>query len=387
MTKIENKKIILQVIPAMNMGGAEAGTLEISSYMKKKGWEVIVTSSGGSLVNKLDYHKIKHVKLPLNSKNPLIIFFNIFTLAWVIKKYKVKIVHVRSRAPAWSAYYACLMLRGVKLVSTIHGAYSAQNFFKKIYNSIMLKSSRIIAISRYVKSYLFQNYNFTRKKKENIVIIPRGVDSERFNPKNIDSKRLFFLTNHWQLPDGVPVILFPSRIAPFKGHKTLLKAIAILKKDPKIKFICLMVGSTKKNSNYESEINSLVEEHELFDYIKFTGPCSDMPAAYKISDIVVSPADKPEGFGRIIIESQAMERPVIASGHGGSLELIKNNFNGMLFKPKNEHDLADKLKHLLFLSKEEKKKIIKNARTWVNERYNIEKMYEANHKLYNSIIK
>ena len=148
-----------------------------------------------------------------------------------------------------------------------------------------------------------------------------------------------------------------------------------------------MVGSTKKNSNYESEINSLVEENELFDYIKFTGPCSDMPAAYKISDIVVSPADKPEGFGRIIIESQAMKRPVIASGHGGSLELIKNNFNGMLFKPKNERDLADKLKHLLSLSKEEKKKIIKNARTWVNERYNIEKMYEANHKLYNSIIK
>ena len=131
----------------------------------------------------------------------------------------------------------------------------------------------------------------------------------------------------------------------------------------------------------------MVEENELFDYIKFTGPCSDMPAAYKISDIVVSPADKPEGFGRIIIESQSMERPVIASGHGGSLELIKNNFNGLLFKPKNERDLADKLKHLLSLSKEEKKKIIKNARTWVNERYNIEKMYEANHKLYNSIIK
>ena len=387
MTKIENKKIILQVIPAMEMGGAEIGTVEISTYMKKKGWKVIITSSGGSLVNKLDYRKIKHIKLPLNSKNPLIIFFNIFKLAWIIKKYKVKIVHVRSRAPAWSAYYACSMIRGAKLVSTIHGAYSNQNIFKNFYNSVMLNSVKIIAISKYIKNYLLQNYNLTKKKRDKIVVIPRGVDPTKFSPQNIDSKRLFFLTNHWQLPDGVPVILFPSRIAPFKGHKTLLKAIAILKKDPKIKFICLMVGSTKKNSNYESEINSLVEEHELFDYIKFTGPCSDMPAAYKISDIVVSPADKPEGFGRIIIESQAMERPVIASGHGGSLELIKNNFNGMLFKPKNERDLADKLKHLLSLSKEEKKKIIKNARTWVNERYNIEKMYEANHKLYNSIIK
>ena len=145
MIKIENKKIILQVIPAMEWGGADIGTVEISTYMKKKGWKVIITSSGGALVNKLDYRKIKHVKLPLNSKNPLVIFFNIFRLTWVIKKYKVKIVHVRSRAPAWSVYYACSMLKGVKLVSTIHGAYNCQNIFKKIYNSVMLNSVKIIS--------------------------------------------------------------------------------------------------------------------------------------------------------------------------------------------------------------------------------------------------
>ncbi len=386
MIKIENKKIILQVIPAMDMGGAEIGTLEISSYMKKKGWNVIVTSSGGSLVEKLNFRKIKHIKLPLNSKNPLIIFFNIFTLAWIIKKYKVKIVHVRSRAPAWSAYYACSMFRGVKLVSTVHGAYNNQNIFKKIYNSIMLKSIKIIAISKYIKNYLLKNYKFTKKKKEKIVIIPRGVDPERFNQQNIDPKRLFFLTNHWQLPDGIPIILFPSRIAPFKGHKTLLKAITILKKK-KIKFICLIVGLAKKDSNYQTEINSFIEENDLYDYVKFTGSCNDMPAAYKISDIVVSPADKPEGFGRIIIESQSMERLVIASAHGGSLELIKNNYNGILFKPKNEQDLADKLKYLLCLSREKKEKIIKNASALVSEKYNIDKMYDANLKLYNSIIK
>jgi glycosyltransferase involved in cell wall biosynthesis len=387
MTKIENKKIILQVIPAMEMGGAEIGTVEISTYMKKKGWKVIITSSGGSLVNKLDYRKIKHIKLPLNSKNPLIIFFNIFKLAWIIKKYKVKIVHVRSRAPAWSAYYACSMIRGVKLVSTIHGAYSNQNIFKNFYNSVMLNSVKIIAISKYIKNYLLQNYNLTKKKRDKIVVIPRGVDPTKFSPQNIDSKRLFFLTNHWELPDGVPIILFPSRIAPFKGHKTLLKALAILKKETKIKFICLMVGLSKKNSNYDAEIKSFIDENDLSDYIKFTGACSDMPAAYKISDIVVSPADKPEGFGRIIIESQSMERPVIASAHGGSLELIKNNFSGILFKPKNERDLADKLKYLICLSREKKEKIIMNANALVSEKYDIEKMYDLNFKLYSSLIK
>jgi len=387
MTNIENKKIILQIIPSMEMGGAEMGTLEISRYMKKKGWNVIVASSGGSLVKKLTIKNILHIKLPLKSKNPLIIFFNIFRIAWVIKKNKIKIVHLRSRAPAWSAYYACSMFRGIKIVSTIHGAYSVQNFFKKIYNSIMLKPTFIIAISKYVKNYLLTNYKFSKRKKESIFIIPRGVDLERFDPKNVDSQRLFFLSNNWQLPDGIPIILFPSRIAPFKGHKTLLKAIAILKKDPKIPFICLMPGLVKKNSNYENELNSIIQDNELADYIRFPGPCFDMPAAYKISDIVVSAADKPEGFGRIIIESQSMERPVIASAHGGSLELIKNNYNGLLFKPKNEQDLADKIKYLLRLSQKEKKKIVKRAKEIVNKKYNIDNMCESNFKLYNSIVR
>ena len=386
MIKIENKKKILQVIPAMEMGGAEIGTVEISSYMKKKGWDVIVASSGGSLVKKLNLRDINHIKLPLNSKNPLIIFFNIFKIAWIIKKYKVKIVHVRSRAPAWSAYYACSMFRGIKLISTVHGAYDNQNIFKKIYNSIMLRSVKIIAISNYIKNYLLKNYKFSKKKMEKIVVIPRGVDLERFNTKNVNFKRLFFLSNLWDLPDGIPVILFPSRIAPFKGHKTLLKAISLLKKESEIKFICLMTGLPKKNSNYVSEINSIIEDNGLSEYVKFTGLCADMPAAYKISDIVVSPANKPEGFGRIIIESQSMNVPVIASAHGGSLELIKNNYNGLLFKPNNEHDLADKLKYLLFLSKNERDMIIKRANVLVRKKYNINKMCDLNFKLYNSII-
>ena len=193
MIKIENKKIILQVIPAMEMGGAEIGTVEISTYMKKKGWKVIITSSGGSLVNKLDYRKIKHIKLPLNSKNPLIIFFNIFKLAWIIKKYKVKIVHVRSRAPAWSAYYACSMIRGVKLVSTIHGAYSNQNIFKNFYNSVMLNSVKIIAISKYIKNYLLQNYNLTKKRETKSLLFLEEWIQQNLVRKILIQKDFFFL--------------------------------------------------------------------------------------------------------------------------------------------------------------------------------------------------
>ena len=196
MDDIQKKKIILQVIPAMDMGGAEVGTLEISNYMKKKGWNVIVTSSGGSLVEKLNFRKINHIKLPLNSKNPLIIFFNIFTLAWIIKKYKVKIVHVRSRAPAWSAYYACSMFRGVKLVSTVHGAYNNQNIFKKIYNSIMLKSTKIIAISKYIKNYLLKNYKFTKKKRKKLLLFLEEWTRKDLIHKTLIQKDFFFFQNN-----------------------------------------------------------------------------------------------------------------------------------------------------------------------------------------------
>ena len=383
---IDKKKIILQIVPSMDLGGAEVGTLEISSFMRKKSWKVIVASSGGNMVQKLILNGIIHIKLPLNSKNPLIMIANIFRLAWIIKKYKVKIVHARSRAPAWSSYYACLMFRGIKFVTTVHGAYKNQNFMKKFYNSIMFKSFKIVAISKYIKQYMIKNFKFSKKKLERIIIIPRGIDPEKFKPEKVKEKSIFNLSKDWELPDGIPIILFPSRIAPFKGHITLLKALSILKKDPKNKFFCIMAGSIKQNSNFDDELKSFIEEYKLENYVKFPGPCLNMPAAYKLCDIVVSPADKPEGFGRIIIEAHAMNRPVIASAHGGSLELIKDNYNGYLFTPTDEFDLANKIKHLLSLSKGEKKRITKTANILVKEHYNIYKMCDLNFKMYNSLI-
>ena len=384
---IETKKVILQIVPSMELGGAEAGTLEVSRFMKKMGWKVIVASSGGSLVRNLILENIIHVKLPLNSKNPLIIIINIFRLAWIIKKYKVKIVHARSRAPAWSSYYACCMCRGIKFVTTVHGAYKNQNFIKKFYNSIMLKSHKIIAISKYIKQYIIKNFKFSRKKLKKIIIIPRGIDPEKFKSEKVPEKRIFNLSRDWDLPDGIPIIFFPSRIAPFKGHKTLLKALSILIKDPKNKFVCVIAGLTKKNSNFMEELLLFIDQNKLADYIKFSGQCTNMPAAYKLCDIVVSPADKPEGFGRIIIEAQAMNRLVIASAHGGSLELIKHNYNGFLFKPMDEYDLANKIKHLFLLSEDKKQRIINNANTLVKENYNLNKMCDSNFRLYNSMIR
>jgi len=383
---IEKKKIILQVVPSLDMGGAEEGTVEIALFMKKMGWKTIVASSSGSLVKKLLLNDIKHIELPLKTKNPLIIFYNIFLLIWVIKKKNIKIVHARSRAPAWSAFIACKMLRGIKFITTVHGAYQNQNVLKRFYNSIMTKGYKTIAISKYIKKYLINNFKFTKKKKENIVVIPRGVALDKYNVNKVSTKRMIVLMKNWEIPDGIPIILFPSRIASFKGHITLLKAISVLKKDKKNQFMCLMVGSIKENSKIGERLISFIDKNQLNNVVKFAGKCSDMPAAYKLSDIVVSPAEKPEGFGRIIIEAQAMQRPIIASAHGGSVELIKHNYNGFLFNPSDEYDLANKIKYILCLTKKKKKKIISLAYHLVREQYNINNMCESNFKLYNSLI-
>ena len=250
----------------------------------------------------------------------------------------------------------------------------------------MFKSFKIVAISKYIKQYIIKNFKFSKKKLERIIIIPRGIDPEKYKPERVIEKSIFNLSKNWELPDGIPIILFPSRIALFKGHITLLKALSILKKDPKNKFFCVMPGSIKQNSTFDDKLKPFIEENKLVNYLKFPGPCLDMPAAYKLCDIVVSPADKPEGFGRIIIEAHAMNRPVIASAHGGSLELIKDNYNGFLFTPTDEYDLARKLKHLLFLSKGERERIVKTANILVKENYNIYKMCDLNFKMYNSLI-
>lgn len=382
----EKKKVILQILPRLEIGGAEQGAIEISIFMKKMGWKTIVASASGTLIQRLALNNIKHIKLPLATKNPLIIFLNIFFLMWIIKKNKVKIVHVRSRAPAWSAFIACKMLRGIKFITTVHGAYQNQNQVKKIYNSIMTKGHKIIAISKYIKKYLIQNFKFTKKKKENIIVIPRGVALDKYNVNKVSTKRMLVLMKNWDIPDGIPIILFPSRIASFKGHMTLLKAVAVLKKDKKNQFFCVLVGLPKKNSRIAERLISFINKNELNNVVKFAGKCIDMPAAYKVCDIVVSPAEKPEGFGRIIVEAQAMQRLIIASAHGGSVELIKNNYNGFLFNPLDEYDLANKIKHTIYLAKEKKERIIAIANELVREQYNIDKMYEANLKLYDSLI-
>ncbi len=356
---------VLQVVPAMGAsGGVERGTVEIASAITEAGGRAIVASSGGLLVHDLKRVKAEHVEMPLASKNPFVIHANIARLARLIETEDVDIVHARSRAPAWSAYFAAKRA-GRHFVTTFHGTYSRGNWFKRRYNSVMTRSERVIAISAFIAGHIRRFYGVPSSL---IRIIHRGVDLNRFDPSKVSAERVVKLAGQWRLADGMPVVMLPGRLTRWKGQTLFIEAIASLARDD---IRCLLVGSDQGRSGYRGELENLVAKHELGGVIRIVDHCDDMPAAFMLSDVVVSASTDPEAFGRVVAEAQAMGRPVVAPDHGGARETIIEGETGWLVRPSSVDDLADAISHGLELKALARK--ILSAKAIANVRENFSK--------------
>lgn len=373
------KPSILQVLPALNTGGVERGAVDIALAIREAGWTPVVVSSGGRLVRDLERAGIKHFKLPLNSKNPLVMHKNASLLSSVIYDNQINIVHARSRAPAWSAFIAAKRV-GVNFITTFHGTYNSQNILKKTYNSIMTRGEYVISISNFITDHIVTNYKNTRAK---IITIPRGIDLEYYNPKKVSHQRIVALSKLWRIPDGVPVIMLPGRLTRWKGHRVLLEALSVIEKQ---KFRCLFVGDIQNNISYQKELQSIIRNKNLEGVVHIVGHCSDMPAAYMLSDIVVSPSTDPEAFGRVAVEAQAMGCIVLASSHGGSKETIIDGETGWLFKNKDFSELSNIISKVLSLNTDEREILAKKSRSNVNINYSLEGMQKSTINVYNEII-
>lgn len=375
------KKIpsVIQVLPALNSGGVERGAIDIALAVKKVGWESFVVSEGGLMRKELERAEIEHIKLPLSSKNPFIMHRNFSSLSSIIYDKKIDIVHARSRAPAWSAYYASRRFN-TNFITTFHGTYNYNNYFKKKYNSIMTKGKKVIAISDFIKNHIIEKYNLD---KEKITTIPRGIDLKSFDPSNVSHERIIQLSNSWRLPDGIQVIMLPGRLARWKGHKVLIEALAKLRRKD---FRCIFVGSELGNENNKKYLSKLVKENNLTEIVQFVNHCNDMPAAYMLSDIVVSASTDPEAFGRVSVEAQAMNRIIVASDHGGSYETIINGKTGMLYSNNNSESLSNTLDFALQMDIESRKKLGEASRNHVSSKYKLEYMQESTIKLYKELI-
>ena len=336
---------VLQVLPSLVTGGVERGTVEMAQALAAAGWQAVVASSGGPLVREIERAVGRHVMLPLASKNPLVVRANIGRLTEVIERYSIDIVHARSRAPAWSALWAARRT-GRHFVTTFHNAYGAGSRLKHLYNSVMAKGERVIAISEFVGTHVAQVYGVT---PERLRVVPRGVDFTRFSPERVAAERLVTLARQWQLPDGVPVVMMPARLTRWKGQLALIEAIALLGRGD---VRCLLVGSG--TARYRRELEAHAAKLGLGAAVEIVDDCRDMPAASMLAYVVVSASTSPEGFGRVVVEAQAMGRPVVATDHGGARETVLPGSTGWLVPPANARALADALAEALRLTPEQR---------------------------------
>lgn len=339
---------ILQVLPALGgSGGVERGTVEIAGCIKQAGGRSLVASNGGLREHDLKRAGAEHFTLPLHSKNPFVMRANIKRLVELIEREKVDLVHVRSRAPAWSAHAACKRT-GTHFITTFHGTYGATNWFKRAYNAVMTRGERVIAISSFIAGHLKQLYGVSSSK---IRIVHRGVDLDRFDPAKVSAERVIKLSTNWRLDDGRPVVMLPGRLTRWKGQSVLIDAIAKLGRTD---ILCVLVGSDQGRTGYRKELERLIKASALDSVIRIVDHCEDMPAAYMLADVVVSASTDPEAFGRIVIEAQALGRPVVAPDHGGARETIIEGKTGWLVEPGSADALAGALAKALNLSEAER---------------------------------
>ncbi len=386
------KPVVMQILPALENGGVERGTIDIAKALKKADFTPIVVSGGGILVYQLREAGITHIELPVASKNPLTIFLNIERIVNLIAEYGVDVVHVRSRAPMWSAYFACKKT-GTKLVSTVHGTYSLNLMgwkifpLKRLYNSAMLKADRIITVSNFIKEYLVENY---RKKNQEfpaeilnkISVIQRGVDLKYFNIEKISQSRVVNLITQWHLPEDRKIIILPARFTAWKGHEFLIEALKKVQRD----FCCVMVGSDHGHKIFRKKIEAAVVAAGLEGKVKVVGVCKDMPAAYAVAHVAVCSSVKPEAFGRVAIESQAMGRVTIATKIGGALETVIDGRTGFLVDVGDVEKFAALIDGALHFTEEEANVIGNLARKHVEENFSNEKMCDETLKIYRELI-
>ncbi len=377
---------VLQVIPKLGYGGAETGCFDIAHYLHENNCKSFIVTSGGELLKFVDKKKVKVFRLPVNSKNPLLILINAIILIGIILINNITIVHARSRAPAWSCLLAT-KLTGRKFVTTFHGTYNFKNNLKKFYNSIMIRSDLIIAGSNFIFSHIKQNYSKYLNDKKKLLVIFRGINVDYFDPSTkfeSDEKKLL---TKWNMEKDKKVILLPGRLTSWKGQEVFIEAINLVNIELGYEaFYAVILGSDQGRDLYKKKLIRLSEQYRLSKQIKFIDHCKDMALAYKVSDIVVSASTEPEAFGRVAIEAQSMETPIVASNIGGSNETIIDEKTGFLYEAGDAKSLSKKILKLLYLDETLLKSIGTEGRKNVVQKFNVEKMCFSTYSEYKRLL-
>ena len=383
---MSSKIKVLQVIPRLGYGGAETGCYDLAHYLPENNCSSFIVTSGGELIKFIDKKKVKLIRLPVHSKNPLLMFLNSIILIFIIMIYNISIVHARSRAPAWSCLFAT-KITGRKFVTTFHGTYNFRSSIKKFYNSIMLKSDLVIAGSNFIFSHIKDNYSKYLSHNKKFLVIFRGINTEYFDPTTTLEHDENKLLKNWGLNRGKKIVLMPGRLTSWKGQELFIESINLVNKELGYEaFYGIILGSEQGRKVYKKKLERLVEQYRLNNQVKFIENCKNMPLAYKVSDIVVSASIEPEAFGRVAVEAQCMKKPIIASNIGGSKETIVKDNTGIFFESGNPQSLSSKIIEILQLDETTLKSMGNEGRKNVIKKFNIEKMCSTTLTEYKKLI-
>jgi len=384
---MSSKIKVLQVIPKLGYGGAETGCYDLAHYLAEKDCKSYIITSGGALLKFIRRDKVKVFRLPVHSKNPILMILNAVIIAFLIVILNIDIIHARSRAPAWSCWFANLFTRR-KFVTTFHGTYNFKSKIKKFYNSIMLRSDLTIAGSNFIFDHIHLNYSHLLSSKKKLLVIFRGINTEYYSNSNISGEKLEKINSALKLETTTFKILLPGRLTKWKGQEMFIESLSLLKtRYNKTNFKAIVLGSHQGRKVYYKKLISMVEKLKLKDNVVFLSFYEEMPVAYYVSDVVVSSSIEPEAFGRVAVEAQAMEKPILASDLGGSKETIINGKSGFLFKNKNPNSLAEHLNYIIEMDKDKLQSIGNEGRKNILIKFDVEKMCQSTFTEYQKLVK
>jgi len=369
---------VIQMLPGLTEGGVERGTLEMGAFLSRKGHRSIVLSKGGRLVPQLRSEGSIHLNWRVGEKNPISLVY-LVPLRRLLIKEKVDILHLRSRMPAWLGYLAWKSLPvrlRPRLVTTFHGFYSVN-----AYSKVMTKGEKVVAISKAVEGHIMAAYGVPGDRIE---VIHRGFDADSFDPHKVSRSRISELRERWSVEtESGPVLMLPGRLTRLKGHELFIKSLSAIRDLP---WQAVCVGEVQENPGYVRELKQLLNQLGLAHRVRFVGYCEDMPAAYLLSDLVVSAnIETPEAFGRIAVEAQAMGRPVAATALGGSLETILPGKTGWLTTPGDEKAMASALAQGIE-DASLRTDFGKNGQAWVEEKFTVDRMCNQTLELYYQLL-
>ena len=374
---------ILQVIPALDTGGAERTTIDVAAALAAQGFVPLVASAGGRMEAELATAGGQLIHMNAAAKAPHKLVANANFLRGVILKHNVKLVHARSRAPAWSALFAA-RLAGIPFITTYHGIYNASNPLKRFYNSVMTRGDAVIANSKWTADHIAREY---RGRTMRLAVIPRGVDLSRLDPAGVGPGRIADLRKSWDVAESDFVVLLPGRLTRWKGQSLLIEAMTQLHRNNNVRSIrAIFAGDAQGRDAYADELRRKIGAAGLTDVIKIVGHIGDMATAYAASDVVVSASTDPEAFGRVAAEASAMQRPVIAADHGGARETIVTNVTGLLFMPGSADELAKTIFDISEMTEDRRAMMGRAGRAHIANNYSCERMCADTIALYRELL-